>query len=140
MALDPVTAGLNLFGKAIDKIFPDKAKADEVKLQMAKLSIDGNLDEMKIGMSAIIAEAKSQDKWTSRARPSFLYVMYILILFSIPMGIVSIWWPSAVNTVSKGMKLYLAAIPDEMWSLFKYGFLGYVGGRSFDKFKNIGKV
>ena len=135
MAFDPVTAGLNLFGKAIDKIFPDKEKADQVKLQMAKLQINGDLKEMKIGMSAIIAEAKSQDKWTSRARPSFLYVMYILVLFSIPMGFMFIWYPAAALAVSDGMELYLDAIPEEMWSLFKYGYLGYVGGRSFDKFK-----
>lgn len=138
MAFDPLTAGLNLVNKAIDKVFPDKEQAEKVKLEMAKLQINGDLEELRIGMSAIIADAKSQDKWTSRARPSFLYVMYIMILFSIPMGITFIWYPKAALAVTDGMELYLNSIPDEMWSLFKIGFLGYVGGRSYDKFKTKG--
>jgi hypothetical protein len=31
-------------------------------------------------MAAVLAEAESPDPWTSRARPSFLYVMYVLLL------------------------------------------------------------
>ena len=37
-------------------------------------------------MSAIVAEANSSDPWTSRARPSFLYLIYVLLLFAVPMG------------------------------------------------------
>ena len=37
-------------------------------------------------MQAIVAEAQSADPRTSRARPSFLYVMYALLIWSIPMA------------------------------------------------------
>ena len=52
-------------------------------------------------MQAIVAEAQSTDPWTSRARPSFLYMMYALILWAIPMGLIAAAdpkWPRASPT------------------------------------------
>ncbi|MBW2635998.1 MAG: hypothetical protein JRC86_00480, partial [Deltaproteobacteria bacterium] len=89
MAFDPLTAVLSLSGKVLDKVLPDKAAREAAKLKMATLVQDGEVKELETRMSAIIAEAQSSDPWTSRARPSFLYVMYIMILASIPMGILS---------------------------------------------------
>jgi len=64
--------------KVIDKIFPDAAERDKAKLELIKVQADGQLKELEIQLSAILAEANSTDPWTSRARPSFLYVVYTL--------------------------------------------------------------
>ncbi|MFA6463362.1 MAG: 3TM-type holin, partial [Candidatus Shapirobacteria bacterium] len=94
-------------GKVLDRVLPDdKAKA-AAALELAKLQQDGELQELTIRMSAIVEEAKSQDPWTSRARPSFLYVFYALILFSIPMGILTIFSPSSATTLITGFKAWL---------------------------------
>lgn len=53
-------------------------------------------------MKAIIAEAQSRDPWTSRARPSFMYVMYVLILFSIPRGAISVVDAAAARAIGEG--------------------------------------
>ena len=122
----------------IDKVVPDKAQRDEIKLKTKELEQAGEFREVDHAFNAIIQEAKSSDPWTSRARPSFLYVMYIYILMAIPMGIVSIWKPDAIGQIAAGMKLWFDAIPGEMYALFGAGFLGYSASRSFDK-KQIAK-
>src|SRR3546814_10414878 len=68
--------------KIIDKIIPDPDVRDKAKLELLKLEDSQEMEAMKTQLSAILAEAQSVDPWTSRARPSFLYVMYALLLWS----------------------------------------------------------
>jgi hypothetical protein len=120
-------------GKVLDRVLPDdKAKA-EAQLELAKLQQSGELQELTIRMSAIVEEAKSQDPWTSRARPAFLYVIYVMILFAIPMGVLTIFNPQAATTLIAGFKEWLNAIPNVLYELFGAGYLGYCGARSWDK-------
>lgn len=136
MSFDPITAGLQIAGKMIDKIFPDPIEREKAKLEMVKLNQEGKFKEVEIQMSAIIAEAKSSDPWTSRARPSFLYVMYIMILAAIPMGILSAFNPSVAIQIANGMKAWLSSIPDGLWATFGIGYTGYTVARSaWDKRK-----
>lgn len=130
MAFDPLTAALNIGGKIIDKIFPDPEQRDRAKLEMAKLYQDGDLRELEVQMSAIVAEAKSADPWTSRARPSFLYVMYVMILAAIPMGVLSAFRPELATQIAGGMQAWLKAVPDMLWGVFGTGYLGYTAARS----------
>jgi hypothetical protein len=130
MAFDPVTAVMNVGEKLIDKFFPDPIKKAEAHLELVKMQQQGELKETEIRMSAIIAEAKSSDPWTSRARPSFLYVMYIMILAAIPIGILSVFRPDAAIQIANGMKAYLGALPTELWWTFGTGYSGYTVARS----------
>lgn len=139
--MDPITIGgiFSIGGKLIDKLFPnpeDKAKA---QLEMLRMQQAGELDEMKTQLSAIIADAQSPDPWTSRARPSFLYVVYLLLLWSIPMGVLFVFNPEAATRFTEGFKLWLAAIPDQVLTLFGTVMLGYVAGRSWEKVKGVAK-
>lgn len=134
MALDPLTAILNIGGSIIDKIFPDKTEAEKAKVQLMQMQQQGNLDELKTKLEVFVAEAKSSDPWTSRARPSFFYVMYIMILFGIPMGILSVFNPTAAMQIAAGLKAWLASIPDTLWAVFGAGFSVYTVTRSvYDK-------
>jgi len=139
--IDPITLGgiFNVGGKLIDKLFPnpeDKAKA---QLELLRLQQTGELDEMKTQLSAIMAEAQSPDPWTSRARPSFLYVVYILLLWSLPMGVLFVFNPDAATRFTTGFKLWLDAIPEPVLTLFGSVMLGYVAGRSWEKVKGAAK-
>jgi len=120
-------------GNLIDELFTSDEERDAAKLKLATLESQGKLKTLKIGMSAIIAEANSKDPWTSRARPSFLYVMYIMILMAIPMGILSAFQPEIAERIATGMKMWLAAIPESMWALFGVGYTGYAINRTYDK-------
>ena len=117
-----------------DKFFVDAADKEKFKLTALQLQQDGKFREQENKLAAILAEAKSKDPWTSRARPSFLYVMYTMILSAIPMGVLFAFKPDVAHKVSEGVTLWLGAIPSGMWATFGAGYLGYTGARSyFDK-------
>jgi len=130
--IDPVS-------KLIDKLIPDPEAAAKAKLDLMKEENQQYLQELQLQMSAIVAEAQSTDKWTSRARPSFLYIIYILILTSIPMALIFAYNPVIAQSLINGFHLWLAAIPDSYLQLFSIGYLGYAGGRSWEKVKGVTK-
>lgn len=131
----------NLVEKLVDRLFPDKikqaAERANAEFTMAQLLQEGHIKEMATQMSAILAEANSSDPWTSRARPSFLYVMYIMILAGIPMGVLYVFNPAAAMGIAAGLKMWLEAIPDSLYTLFGVGYLGYAGARMWEKGKGI---
>ena len=133
-------AGLfDVAGKVLDKIFPDPEKRAAAQMELLRLERQGELDATKVQLSSIIAEASSPDPWTSRARPSFMYVIYVMILMGIPMGFVSAFRPDVAMAVADGMRMWLAAIPSDLYTLFGAGYLGYTGARSLEKAKGITK-
>jgi hypothetical protein len=123
----------------IDKIIPDPRARDAAKLELLKLQGSQEMETLQSQMAAIIAEAQSADPWTSRARPSFLYVMYAIILWAIPMGLIAAFRPEIADGISKGMTGYLAGIPDALWGLFGTGYLGYTAARQWGKVKGTDK-
>lgn len=139
--MDPITlSGIFSIGtKLIDKIFPDPEQKAKAQLELLKMQQSGDLDEMKTQLSAIIAEAQSTDPWTSRARPSFLYVVYVLLLWSIPMGVLTIFRPEAAAAFTLGFKAWMSAIPEPVLTLFGVVMTGYVAGRSWEKVRGATK-
>ncbi len=130
--LDGLIAPLS---KLIDKIIPDPRARDAAKLELLKLQGSQELEAVRVQMSAIIAEAGSTDPWTSRARPSFLYVMYAIILWAIPMGLIAATQPEMAKNIAAGMNAYLGGIPEPLWTLFGTGYLGYTVARQWGKTK-----
>lgn len=135
----PITAILDVGSKLIDKLIPDPEAKAKAQLELLKMQQDGRLDEMKTQMGAILAEAQSADPWTSRARPSFLYVVYILLLWSIPMGALTVFNPQAAQAFTEGFKGWMNSIPEPILTLFGTVMLGYVVGRSYEKVKGAAK-
>ena len=121
--------------KIIDKLFPDKTEAEKLKLAMLQQQQAGEFKELEARYSALVAEANSQDPWTSRARPSFMYVMYIMILSSLPMGFLFAFKPDVAVAVTDGVSRWLNAIPGDLYALFGAGYIGYAGFRTFEKVK-----
>ena len=123
--------------KLLDRIIPDPEARDRAKLELLKLQ--GDQESAAIGrqLHAIVAEAQSVDPWTSRARPSFLYMMYVLILWAIPMGLIAAVDPRMAKGISDGMTAYLGGIPEELYALFGTGYLGYTAARAWGKAKGV---
>lgn len=139
--MDPITiSGIFSIGtKLIDKLFPDPEQKAKAQLELLRMQQSGDLDEMKTQLSAIIAEAQSSDPWTSRARPSFLYAVYVLLLWSIPMGVLTIFRPEAAAAFTTGFKAWMLAIPEPVLTLFGVVMTGYVAGRSWEKVRGATK-
>jgi hypothetical protein len=117
----------------IDKVIPDKAARDRAKLELLQMQGSQELETIRSRLSAIVAEANSHDPWTSRARPSFLYVMYTLILFALPMGLISAFRPDTAAAIASGMTAYLGGLPEPLYMLFGTGYLGYTAARQWGK-------
>ena len=123
----------------IDKVIPDKAARERAKIELIKLEGTQELEGIKAQLSAIVAEAGSPDPWTSRARPSFLYVMYVLLLWALPMGVIAAFRPEAARDIAQGMNAYLGGLPEPLYALFGTGYLGYTAARQWGKAKGIDK-
>ncbi|SMQ73661.1 Holin of 3TMs, for gene-transfer release [Altererythrobacter xiamenensis] len=121
----------------IDKIIPDKEARAKAKLELIRMEGSHELKQIEARLQAIVAEAESKDPWTSRARPSFLYVMYALILFSVPMGVIAAFDPASALAIGKGMTSYLSALPEPLYALFGTGYLGYTAARQWGKVKGV---
>jgi hypothetical protein len=139
---------LKLFGGDIGDIFtkiygsfklsPEKAAefealkethaADLAKLQleMQERANDAITQEIEAASANIRAEATNGDKYTSRARPTFLYICN-LILF---------WNYLIVPTMGRTPVQF----PEPLFWLFGSVMLGYVGARSWEKISGAGKL
>lgn len=123
----------------IDKIIPDPKARDAAKLELIKLQGSQEMEATRTQLSAILAEARAADPWTSRARPSFLYVMYVIILWAIPMGLIAAVRPEAAAQIAAGMNAYLNGLPEPLYALFGTGYLGYTVARQWGKSKGVEK-
>ena len=120
----------------IDKIIPDPKARDAAKLELIKLQGSQDMDALRTQLSAVLAEAQSADPWTSRARPSFLYVM---LLWSIPMGLIAAVAPAKAANIALGMSAYLNGLPEPLYALFGTGYLGYTAARQWGKSRGTEK-
>ena len=127
----------DLAGDVLKRVLPAEKMSEseragiESQFKLALLAADDR--KLQTRMSAIVAEAKSSDPWTSRARPSMLYVIYIMILWSIPMGIISAVSPETAAAIAEGMRASLDAIPEALWAMAGVVMTGYVAARTVDK-------
>lgn len=69
MALDPVTALLDIGGKVIDRIWPDPAQAAQAKFELFKLQQSGELAQMAGQMEINKVEAASESLLVAGWRP-----------------------------------------------------------------------
>lgn len=122
----------------LDTIIPDPKARDAAKLALLQARGSRPLEQARARLAAIAAEGGSADRWTSRARPSFLYVMYALLLWSIPMGLIAAARPQMATAIARGMNAYLAGIPEPLYALFGTGYLGYTVAREWGKAKGAG--
>lgn len=126
----------DLFKKVVGtfKLDPEtKAKMEmaieENKFELAKLDSDLESKLADIQGQNIRADAQSGDKFTSRARPAFLWVITTGIAMAI------IVFP-IINLIKGGQAIVLD-IPAAYLQLFEIGFLGYTGARTMEKIKKV---
>ena len=134
----PILASLiQPIASIIDKVIPDKAARDKAKLDLLALQGTQEMEQIQTQLSAIVAEANSRDPWTSRARPSFLYVMNVMILWALPMGVLAAFRPESARDIAAGMNAYLGGLPEPLYALFGTGYLGYTAMRQWGKVKGV---
>jgi hypothetical protein len=136
---DAIASATKLIDDAINRIWPDPAAKASGEALIIRANAEAALAQLRQQMSVMQDEARSTDPWTSRARPSFMYVMYILILAAIPMGIVSAVSPDTAHAIASGVQRWLAAIPADLWQMFGLCFVGYSASRTVEKVKGAAR-
>ena len=114
----------------------DANKAAELALKIQEL--ESNIEQARI--SVMLAEASSSDKWTSRARPGFLYLFYLVVVVLVVFApLLGVFFPEEMAQFYLNVASGFKAIPDIMWQTFGVGFIGYSAARSYDKMKGTSK-
>src|SRR5690606_6361965 len=114
---------IDLGSTLIKRLIPDKEAAAQAQLELAVMQQTGELKELETRMSAILAEANSKDPWTSRARPSFMYVFYfVIMILTFIAPLVGIFNPDAMAQFYANVATGFKAIPEEMWYTFTIGY------------------
>lgn len=132
MALDPLTAILDIGGKVIDRLFPDPAQKAAAQLELFRLQQQGELTQIAGQLEINKTEAASQSAFTSSWRPAIgwvcalaLFVQYIARPLLMWAGLVTgHQWPA------------LPGIDDNLWQLM-LGMLGLGGLRTYEKAKGV---
>jgi len=136
MALDPVTAILDIGSRVIDRLWPDPAQAATAKLELFKMQQSGELaqlaadTELAKGQIAVnVEEAKSSSLFVSGARPFILWGCGAAMLY---VGLVE---PVArfVAMVAYGYTGSFPVIDTTLTTQVLLGLLGLAGFRSMDK-------
>lgn len=74
MALDPVSALLDIGGKVLDRVFPDPAQQATAKLELMKLQQSGELAQLAGQMEINKIEAASSSVFVSGWRPAIGWI------------------------------------------------------------------
>lgn len=133
-----VTGLLGIGGELINRLFPDPEQKAKAQAELLTMQNQGELERLALSYQAITAEASSEDKWTSRARPSFMYCFYfILINLTVLAPLIGVFFPEQMTQFFTNVQLGFDAIPEDLWWLFGAGFLGYTTARTMEKRKRL---
>lgn len=132
-------SGIGTLAKDLRTAFTGKEPIDSNKaaeLAMKVQELEAAVEQSRL--SVMVAEASSADKWTSRARPGFMYLFYLVVICLVIVApFMGIFFPVQMQQFYTNVANGFKAIPDIMWQTFGVGYLGYVGARTFEKKKNL---
>lgn len=118
MALDPLSAALEVGGKLIDRLWPDPTQRDQAKLQLLEMAQKGELAELSARAGIVQAEAASEHWLAACWRPILMLTFGGLI--------VARWLGWSAPGISEAEVL-------KLWDIVQLGLGGYVIGRSVEK-------
>lgn len=133
MALDPISAVLDIGGKVIDRLWPDPTQRDLAKLELFKLQQSGDLAQIAGQLEINKAEAANSNVFVSGWRPAIGWVCgaalaYTYLLYPLLMWAGALWFPS-IKPPPLGN--------DGMLYELLLGMLGLGGLRTFEKVKGV---
>jgi hypothetical protein len=118
MALDPISAALDVGGKLIDRLWPDPTQKAQAQIALLELAQKGELAEFTARADIVKTEAASENWLASSWRPILMLTFGALI--------VARWFGWAAPNLSEAEYL-------KLWSIVELGLGGYVIGRSAEK-------
>ena len=132
MALDPVTAVLDIGGKLIDRMWPDPAQAATAKLELIKLQQSGDLAQMTGQLEINKIEAASSSTFVSGWRPAIGWVCALALLYQYLARPLAVAIFAAVGHPLPVMP----GLDENLWQLMM-AMLGMGGLRTFEKVQGV---
>ena len=132
MALDPVTAVLDIGGKLIDRMWPDPAQAATAKLELIKLQQSGDLAQMTGQLEINKIEAASNSTFVSGWRPAIGWVCALALLYQYLVRPLAVAVFAAVGHPLPVMP----GLDENLWQLMM-AMLGMGGLRTFEKVQGV---
>jgi len=133
MAIDPVSAALDIGGKLIDRLWPDPAQRDAAKLELLKLQQSGQLAEMTQQTEINKVEAASSSVFVAGWRPAVGWVCVVGLAYTFLLQPL-LSWLSSIN----GWAIPPALDMGDLLTLLG-GMLGLGGLRTFEKVQRVAR-
>lgn len=133
MALDPISAALDIGGKLIDRLWPNPVDAAKAKLELLKMQQDGDLQAMVAQTDINKIEAGHASIFVSGWRPFIGWGCGVAFLYS------ALFEPffRFVSVVIFGYQGNFPAIDTSLTLQILLGLLGLAGLRSWDKKEGV---
>lgn len=119
--LDGITKVISMFKVAPDVALEHQAELAKIAADSQAKIIDAANQEIASASANIQADANSGDKFTQRARPSFMYIVEVILICNYI--IFPLFHREALN------------LPEPLFWLFGSAILGYTGARSWEKYQ-----
>lgn len=131
MAFDPITAGLDVLGRIIDRVLPDKAAADKAKAELLVMQTKGDLDQLLGQLEINKVEAAHSSIFVAGWRPASGWICNIGLLYTFLLQPI-LTWICAVSGVAPPPGIPFDALYVLLGSLLGVGTL-----RTVDKVKGV---
>ena len=132
MALDPVTAILDIGGKVMDRLWPDPAQAAAAKLELFKLQQSGELAQIVGQMEIDKEEAKSSSVLVAGWRPFLGWVCGAAFAYKFVMSPLLVF-----IFIACGHPIVLPVLDFSEMNTVLMGMLGLAGMRTYEKVKDV---
>lgn len=110
----------------LDKIFPDKTKADEAKAKLIELQMNGELQQIMGQLEINKEEAKNANLFVAGWRPSVGWCCSLALFYQF-----------LVRPVSTGLGHPMPPIDVEALNTLLFALLGVAGLRTVEKVKSV---
>lgn len=138
MGFDPITAGLEVAGKIIDRVFPDPAQRDKAKLDIMKMQQDGEFKQMEIDANNALeqlkvnaVEAASGSLFIGGGRPAAMWVCVSGLAYTFILQPLLTWFSSISSIPAPPV------IDTSLLVQLLVGMLGLAGIRGYEKAKGV---
>ena len=135
MALDPVSALLDIGGKVMDRLWPDPVQAAAAKLELFKLQQSGELAVIAGQLDINKAEAANPSVFVSGARPFILWVCGSGFAIQFVVGPLAEWGSALYGHPVKFPQMDMATLMPLL-----LGMLGLSGYRTIERVNGVARV
>lgn len=127
MALDPITAGIDLAKTVVQTIWPDKTDQEKQQLAAAVMIVQGQIETNK-------AEASNPNMFVAGWRPFIGWVCGLALVYQYLVRPLAAW----AFAIGGHPLPPMPGLDDNLWELL-LGMLGLGGLRSFEKVKGVAR-